>query len=115
MQNRERKIFKIIIYSALILTVLFFAIFQSKNLIAGPKIIMDEPLNGKIYQESLVKISGKASNVSEIKLNGRNIFIDEEGLFEEEVLLSYGYNMIILEAKDRFDRKTKKELKLVFK
>jgi hypothetical protein len=115
MQTRERKIVKWVISITITLVVISFGLFQSKNLIAGPKIEIISPINGRTAEESLTKIRGKAKNISEIKLNGRNIFVDEKGIFEEKVLLSYGYNSIIIEAKDRFNRTTKKELQLVLK
>ena len=115
MQSKERRIIKGIVFGLVILVVVLFSIFQSKNLIAGPRIEIISPLNGQTVEESLVKVTGKTKNISEIKLSGKNIFVDENGLFEEKVLLSYGYNVVIIEARDRFNRKTKEELQLVLK
>jgi len=115
MQSKKRKILDIILSSLIVLVIIYFSFFQSKNLIAGPKITVDRPLNGATAESALTQVTGKAENVSEIKLNGRNIFVDEEGYFDEEVLLSYGYNTIFIEVKDRFNRKIIKELELVLK
>ena len=48
-------------------------------------------------------------------MNDRQMFTDEEGEFSEKLLLSYGYNIITVKAKDRFGRETKKTLELIYK
>jgi hypothetical protein len=115
MQSKEKKILKNILFGLIIFIVVSFSVFQSKNLITGPKIKVVSPINGQIAEESLIKVTGITKNISEIKLNGRNIFVDEKGVFNERVLLSYGYNTITLEGKDRFNREIKEELELVLK
>ena len=113
--TKEARVIKTTISSLIVLVIAFFVLFQSRNLIAGPQLIINNPSNGEVVEDSLTEISGIAENISEIKLNGRNIFVDERGNFNEKILLSYGYNTIIIEAKDRFNRKTTEKLELVFK
>ena len=85
------------------------------NLIEGPQIIITAPENGSTVNFSLINIVGKARNITSISLNGRTIFIDEDGRIKERVLLSYGYNVLELKAQDRFGREIKKTLELVYK
>jgi len=115
MQSKERKIIGIIAFTLVILFIASFTLFQSRNLIAGPQIVINYPQNGETVENSLTEILGNAQNISEIKLNGRNIFVNEEGDFKENVLLSYGYNLIVFEIKDRFNRKEIKKLELILK
>lgn len=115
MQSKEIRRVKTIFYVLIALSIISFVIFQSRNIITGPRINIDSPLNGAVMDESVTIIEGTTENISEIKLNGRNISVDEEGDFKEKLLLSYGYNTIILEAKDRFNRKIVKKLELVLK
>lgn len=98
-----------------VLIVISFTLFQSRSIIAGPKIEIFTPESGSTASDSLVEIRGKTQNISEIKLNNRSIFIDEEGNFEEKLLLSYGYNIITIEGRDRFNREEKKTIELVLK
>jgi hypothetical protein len=47
-------------------------------------------------------------------LNGRPIFIDLEGRFFEKLLLSPGYNIIELTAKDTQGRAIEKHLEIMY-
>lgn len=106
------KIFLGILFIALISG---YAFYQSRNLVAGPVIIINEPENGTTSNQQLLKISGVAKNVKKITLNDRAIDIDEAGNFSERLLLSEGYNIIKISAWDKFDKKTEKIIEIVYK
>lgn len=92
-----------------------YALFQARNIISGPVIKIHAPVNGASVEHSLINIEGTAKNISRISMNDRQIFTDEEGEFNEKLLLSYGYNIITIKAKDRFGRDTEKTLELIYK
>jgi hypothetical protein len=92
-----------------------YALFQTRNLIQGPIIKIHSPVNGSSLTKSFVEIEGAAKNISYINLNDRQIFTDESGAFSERLLLSYGYNIITLRARDKFGREVEKTLELVYK
>lgn len=92
-----------------------YAYFQSREYLQGPLLTIDEPLNGALSTTSLVALRGTARNVAFLTLNGRQIFTDEMGRFEESLILSEGYSIMALEAKDRFGHSTEKRLELVYK
>ena len=99
----------------LAMMILGYALFQARNLIRGPMISIENPQNGSTLVESLISIEGHAENISYISLNDRQIFIDEAGAFKEKLLLSYGYNIMTIKAKDKFGRETQETLELVYK
>lgn len=92
-----------------------YALFQARNIISGPVIKIQTPENGISLNYSLVNIEGTAKNISHISFNDRQIFTDEDGEFSEKLLLSYGYNIITIKARDRFGRETKEILELIYK
>ena len=92
-----------------------YGAFRAKSLVEGPDIGIASPLNGATSTESLITVKGYAKNISFLTLNGNKIFTDESGVFTERVLLSYGYNIMTLEAKDRFGRTAQKTLQLIYK
>ncbi|OGG47484.1 hypothetical protein A3D66_00265 [Candidatus Kaiserbacteria bacterium RIFCSPHIGHO2_02_FULL_50_9] len=91
-----------------------YALFEARFLIQGPVVTIDTPRNGQSVSVPLVEIAGKAKNISDITLNDRKIFVDEQGYFHEQLLLFYGYNILTLTAHDRFGRETQKVLELVY-
>jgi hypothetical protein len=92
-----------------------YAGFQAEAIILGPRLAVDSPASGLSTSTSLVAIRGTAGNISYLTLNGEKVFTDENGNWEEEVLLSYGYNVFTVEAKDRFGRSVAKTLQIIYK
>ncbi|MFC1802120.1 hypothetical protein ACFLY7_01640 [Patescibacteria group bacterium] len=112
--NETRFYLKIGLIILAIVLVVGYSYYQMRNLLNGPVLIVTSPQNGETFSESLIEITGETKNISEISLNDRPIFIDENGNFKEKMLLSYGYNVIKIEAGDRFDRKIKKILEVIY-
>ena len=106
---------KIFFALALVSIIVLYTYSKSADFLEGPIIIIHIPENGITVNRSLIEIRGTAEHISHISLNGKKIFVNEEGLFSEQLLLSPGYNIITLEARDRFDREVKKSLELVYK
>ncbi len=98
----------------LAVVIIGYSAFQARKIVEGPELKLTSPLSG-IQTDPLVSIAGKASNIKQIWLNGNPIFIDEQGNFNEKLLLSSGYNVIELQAKDKFNKETKKTIELVYK
>ena len=92
---------------------LAYGLFEARHLLAGPVLIIESPRLGQA-SEALVTLAGSTKNIADIALNGRKIFVDGEGRFREQLLLSYGYNILTLSARDRFGRETEKTLELVY-
>ena len=83
-----------------------------KNLLAGPQIIIISPSDGATIKKNLVDVKGKAERISQIYLNGKKIFTDEQGNFNEPYLLASGYNLLEIIARDQFGRQIIKKLQL---
>jgi len=116
MSRRETKFYlKALIIILFLLVIFGYGAFEIWNYATGPKIIVTQPQNGVVISESLITIEGQVKNVKKISLNDRPIVIDEVGNFKEQVLLSYGYNVLLLKAEDRFNKETSQELQLVYK
>lgn len=111
----EQKISMRVVVGIIFVTlVVGYSFFQARKILGGPQIKIDEPRNGAAFEEPLVLIKGRTRNINSISLNDRPIFIDDEGYFSEKLLLSGGYNIIELQAKDRFGKATSERLELVY-
>ena len=73
---------------------------QSIAVLEGPAIEIREPLNGQSATTSLLRVLGTTKHVKELTLQGRTIYIDLEGRVDERLLLTPGYTIIELRAKD---------------
>lgn len=92
-----------------------YALYQSRFLIFGPQIWIDTPLNGDRLESSLLVMEGRSRNVAWISLNDRQIFTDEEGKWNEELIVSRGISIMTLKASDRFGRETEKSVRVYLK
>lgn len=92
-----------------------YSLFNSRIFISGPQITITSPQNGASIEENrLVEVSGEATHISYLSLNDRQIYTDENGFFEEDLLLNVGYNVIQLKAKDKFNRSIERTIEVVY-
>ncbi len=87
--------------------VIFFGLYgllRAKEFIRGPNLSIASPQDGAEIHDTDLEIRGSAKNISNISLNGRQIFTNNEGEFKEHLLLPLGYTIIEVKASDRFGR-----------
>ena len=114
-RNKTKKYIYIGTIIFFVLLTLGYTAYEIQKIVFGPKITILSPENGSLASTSEIQIIGTTKNIQDISMNDRKIFIDEQGNFREELLLSYGYNIIMLKANDRFGRGTEKKLELIYK
>lgn len=102
MGSSRQKTYKLFfgILSVLIVTYGFIKVLP---LIRGPEIIIEGLRNGENHGP-VAFISGKTSGAKELRVNNNEIPLDEQGNFSDTLLLSAGYNIIYLSAKDNLGR-----------
>jgi len=105
---------KILFYGIMTAGVVYYAHFQSRELVLGPRISFESPESGGVVSESVVTITGSAERIAFIRLNGRQIFTDESGVFKEKLPLLPGHNIMELRATDRFGRITTEKLHITY-
>ena len=63
---------------------------------------------------SLATVTGQAPKATYITLNGREIFIDKNGNFNETISVLPGFSVITLNAKDKFGKTAEKKFEVVY-
>lgn len=86
---------------------------KARPLLKGPQISVYSPAPGAVVAEARVAVIGTAENVSHLSLNGRQIFVDERGIFSEVVLVPRGYTILEIVGSDRFGRETRAHAQIV--
>lgn len=112
---KTKKYAKLAVIILLLLILLGYTAYEIQKIVFGPRISIDSPQNGAVVSDSLLEIKGVAQNINDISLDDNKIFIDEKGNFDEKILLSYGYNVIKIDASDKFGSKTEKILEITYK
>ncbi len=113
MTNNPRVLLKILVLFIVVSVIGSYAYNRTKEFVAGPSIVISSPLDGAVLDGKFVNITGEAQNIAYLSLNGRQIFTNEEGVFDEPLLLYPGYNIISLQANDRFERTVEKSARLM--
>jgi len=107
--------YKTAIFITLIIFFALYGVVRAKNFIKGPEISISYPNNGEEVLSPEIEIKGKAKNISNISLNGRQIFTNDKGEFKEHLLLPPGYTIIEVKATDRFGREIGLRRGVIFK
>ncbi len=115
MTTKQQILTRAIIITVLIIIFAGYGFYEAKCFLTGPKIELVSPAKGTELEKSDIEIKGKASNISLLYLNGRQIFTDTNGDFKENILLAKGNNIIEVSAKDKFGREINKLLEVVLK
>lgn len=103
----------VIVLLALLLMV--YIAFQARFLILGPRVSFLYPTDGTVLTENPVTLRGSAYNIAWISLNGRQIFTNQDGIWEEKLLLSPGTSIMTAKVRDRFGREREESIRLIFK
>ncbi len=114
-RRKVKQLVKIWVAIGAMSLIIGYGAFRAKDFVRGPELAVLSPFDGQLVRSSVVEIEGTAQNISFLTLNDGKIFTDESGKFKERILLSRGYNVMTVEAKDRFGRKVTKTLQLIYK
>lgn len=100
-----------------ILSIVTLTAFELRKVIAGPEIDLlckSETCEKVVTGERLYTLSGTTSNISDIHIGNRKIYIDTLGKFNEHITLYPGSNNISISAKDRFGKEVKKDISVYY-
>lgn len=91
-----------------------YILFQARFLVIGPQIVLTKELPA-VANERTVTLVGRTANITNLTLNGRTIYTDEQGTFTESLVLENGYTIMVLRAHDRFGRERTLERTVVYR
>lgn len=103
-----RENIKIYAFIALLLIIFIYFIFKIFNFIYGPIITIYSPKPGEIVKSDTFNVVGNVKNARNIYLNGKEITIDENGDFKEEIISKYPYTLIVINATDKYEKTREK-------
>lgn len=108
---------KILIFGLSILIIAAISIYffyQISFLTKPPKLIIETPTEDLIIKEEKILIKGKTQVNAEVSINGGGVWLDEEGVFNQEIFLQEGINVIKIIAINKFGRKNEITRKIIY-
>lgn len=109
---RDSRLIRIAL-SLFFLILVGYALYEARGILYGPAI--DVPDDAVIATEPLTHIRGRAERITELRLNGKQIPVTEEGEFDEPFLLAEGANHLILEARDARGQTARETLLIIYR
>ncbi len=100
------KLVRGIIIGLLALTCLVYLGLKISRIMSPPLLIVSQPAEQLITQESFIQVSGQAEAESTLEINGQQVLLDKNGYFNETIDLQPGVNVIELVAVNRHGRRT---------
>jgi len=100
-----------------ILSIVTLTAFELRKVVAGPEIDLScktKTCEKIVTADNLYPLSGTTSNISDIHIGNRKIYIDTSGKFNEYIVLYPGTNNISISAKDRFGTEVKKDISVYY-
>lgn len=88
--------------AAFCLAVVGFVGLKLYPLIHGPEVDLETLSDGASLKDPMIRISGTASYTKDLIVNGNSLALSPDGSFDEKLLLNPGYNLITVQARDRF-------------
>ncbi|MDQ1281788.1 MAG: hypothetical protein QG630_139 [Patescibacteria group bacterium] len=95
-------------FIALFVVIIIYFSSRIFNFISGPRIKIYSPVPGQIIKSDTYIITGNVQNAKTIKINGKEINIDQKGDFKEEIIIKAPYTLIVIDAVDKYG-KTKQQ------
>ncbi len=102
------------LFAGLFLFIIGYSIFQTKAISRGVTLNIPDLKDGEVSDSEILTLAGTAIHATHLSVNNKEIVIDEKNNFLEELVLSDGYNIITVEAKDKFGKITKKSFRVLY-
>lgn len=115
MKDTFKQKLSLILGISFFLIIVGFAYSRSYTLIHGNKINISGLIDGSETANQFVTLKGDAKHALSLLVNGRTISIDENGKFNDSLLLLPGYNVITIESTDKFGHKDSKVIRSYYK
>ena len=90
-----------------LLALLVFVGFRLTYFVGAPVLTIEAPEDRAEVSEPLIRVQGKAGKESRLTVNGREITIDAQGNFNDEIELGAGLNVLEFIAQNRFGKESR--------
>jgi uncharacterized protein YfaP (DUF2135 family) len=82
-----------------------YGLIEAWPLIQGPSLAIDSPADQASFEGGILTVSGKASRIAMLSLNGASVPHDVDGSFSTVLTFPRGGSILTFIATDRFGRR----------
>ncbi len=95
---------KLLLYTITGIAVFTLVGYNIKDRVFGSPLAVTTVSDGTTLSTPFLSVTGIAKHARELLINGRSVAIDRTGRFEDQVLLSPGYNIVEVAQRDQFGK-----------
>ncbi len=88
----------------LVLGAFFYLYREFRSFAADPQLVILEPQNGAVVEGGETVVRGRTDKGAAVTLNDQGVFVDNDGLFNDKLLLQPGINTIRVRTANRFGK-----------
>jgi len=92
----------------------YYAFHQINSFNSKPYLFIESPTGDMVVSEKNIIVSGKTEKDATLEINGQEVSVGEDGYFRQELVLSSGRNLLVVEAKNRFGKIETKEINAIY-
>ena len=89
-----------------------YGYFEARGILFGPSIKVESSVQN--VSNPYIEIKGTASHISSLEMNGQSVAVTENGQFDIPFVLAPGFNRIVLDAQDKYGKKTEQVIEIVY-
>lgn len=101
---------KRIAFFLVILIVAAYIFFQYSSLFFGPPLEILEPKNAEEFSKNIIRVEGKTDPYATVDIDGDEAYVGIDGKFAKSLYVFSGEKKIIIIAKNRFGKETRREV-----
>lgn len=98
------------VFGVLALIIVGFLIFQLSSFFQGPQLEIEQPQEGDRLVGNIIRVEGTTDPSATVLVNEEEAYVGLDGKFEKSIYLFEGARTINVEAINRFENSSKKEV-----
>lgn len=93
---------------------IFFLLYRVNAIFSPPPLRIISPIDGTVTDSRQLLVTGMTAQESELIINNKAVFVDQEGKFSTYVDLQSGLNLITITAQKRYSRPQEAKVRVLF-
>lgn len=106
------KVISIALSSLFFLVLAIYLYNNFSSFVSEPALIILNPSNDSNINSSTVLVKGKTDAGNNLFINNQAVLVDDDGIFEEELVLREGINTIVVKSVNQFNKEAVKSLSI---
>ncbi|MDD3007143.1 MAG: helix-turn-helix domain-containing protein [Candidatus Pacebacteria bacterium] len=92
----------------------YYAFHQINSFNSKPYLFIESPTGDTVVSEKNITVVGKTEKDVILEINGQEVSVGADGYFRQDLVLSSGRNLLVVEAKNRFGKTETKEINAIY-